>query len=420
MQTSGAQGKEMAVPPGALDGVRVLDLSGPLGNYCGKMFAELGADVILVEPAGGTRARFEPPFLDATPGLERSLSYAYYNTSKRGITLNLDCASGQGLLRKLAAGADILIETEKPGRMRERGLAYEDLAEGAPRLVYTSITPFGQAGPYAQFEAEDINALAMGGLLYLGGYPDTPPMRMHGNQGVLCANMYAAVAAQLALARQENTGRGQHVDVSMQECIVMALENAVQFYDLEGTVRKRYAGEQRWAGTGVFECKDGHIYLMAGGIGANKFWARSVQWFAEEGMAGVDELKGEDWARVEFLTSEDAKRRFSEIFNPWARQYTKDYLYREGQRRKIPIATISEPSDLLGSRQLAFREYFTRVPHHLREEPLLMPGAPYKLSETPWRIQRPAPRLGEHNAEVYGEVGVEPAELAQLYSAGVI
>ncbi|HEY0297031.1 MAG TPA: CoA transferase [Bordetella sp.] len=416
----GVDSKAATSPPGALEGVRVLDLSGPLGNYCGKLFAEMGADVILVEPTGGTRARFEPPFLDASPGLERSLSFAYYNTSKRGVTLDLDCTSGQGLLRRLAARADIVIETEKPGKMRERGLAYDDLIRVNPSLVYTSITPFGQSGPYAQYAAEDINGLAMGGLLYLGGYADTPPMRMHGNQGILCANMYASVATMLALLHQEKSGQGQQVDVSMQECIVMALENSVQFFDLEQTVRKRHAGEQRFAGTGVFACQDGDIYLMAGGIGANKFWDRTIDWFAEEKMAGVERLRQEEWARIEYLRSDEAKHIFAELFIPWARQRSKDYLYREGQRRRIPIATISETSDLLGSPQLAFREYFTKVAHPLREEPLLMPGAPYKLSETPWRIQRPAPMLGEHNAEIYSEIGVDSSELEQLFAAGVI
>ncbi len=410
----------LGLPPGALEGVRVLDMSGQLSNYCGKMFAELGADVILVEPPHGARTRSEPPFLDARPGVDRSLSFSYYNTSKRGITLDLDTASGQGLLRRLLANTDILIETEKPGKMAARGLGYADLAQAFPKLVYTSITPYGQQGPYSQFDAEDINGLAMGGLLYLGGYPDVAPTRMHGNQGLLCANMYAAVATMLAFLHQERTGKGQHVDVSMQECIVMALENSVQFFDLEQSVRKRHAGEQRWAGTGVFECQDGHVYLMAGGIGANKFWDRTVDWFAEEGMAGVELLRQDDWKRVEYLRSDEAKQKFSELFLPWVRQKTKDYLYREGQRRKIPIATLSEPADLLNSPQLAHRDYFVKVPHPLRDEPMLMPGAPYKLSETPWRIQRPAPGLGEHNAEVYAELGINPAEIERLYAAGVV
>ncbi|MBI4190189.1 MAG: CoA transferase [Betaproteobacteria bacterium] len=404
----------------ALAGLRVLDLSGPMGNYCGKLFADMGADVILIEPPAGTRLRFEPPFLDDIAGPERSLAFAYHNTSKRGISLNLDCASGQELLRKLAATSDIMIETEKPGAMQRRGLGYEVLSKIKPGLVLASITAFGQSGPYAQYESEDLIGLALGGLLYLGGYPDAPPTRVYGNQAYLCASMYGAVAAMLALLDAESSGRGQHVDVSMQECVVLGLENAVQFYDLEGTVRKRYAGEQRFAGTGVFECKDGYIYLMAGGIGANKFWGCSVDWLRDEHMAGVERLRGNEWTQVDYLKSEEAKRIFAELFTPWAKTRTKAYLYHEGQRRHIPIAPINVPADLLENRQLNYRNHFVEVTHALRDRPMLMPGAPYKLSETPWRIQRPAPRLGEHNAEVYGEVGVSRAELERLFAAGAV
>lgn len=404
----------------ALTGLRVLDLSGPLGNYCGKLFADMGAEVILVEPRDGTRLRSEPPFLNDVPGPEHSLAFAYHNTSKKGVSLDLDSASGQELFKKLVATADLVIETEAPGVMERRGLGYETLKRIRPQLVYTSITAFGQTGPYADYVAEDIIGLAMGGLLYLGGYADAPPTRVYGNQAFLCANMFGAVAALLAVMEAENTGEGQHVDVSMQECVVMALENSVQFFDLEGTVRKRHAGEQRFAGTGVFDCADGQIYLMAGGIGANKFWSRTIDWFCDEKMAGAEALRADAWTQVDYLKSEEAKKIFADIFVPWAKERTKDYLYREGQRRKIPIAPISQPSDLLASRQLKFREYFVEVPHGPGSKRLLMPGAPYKLSGTPWQVQRPAPRLGEHNAEVYGAIGVNPVDLEQLVSQGVV
>jgi benzylsuccinate CoA-transferase BbsE subunit len=420
MSTASGAAGGLPVPAAALDGVRVLDLSGPMGNYCGKLFADMGADVILVEPPGGTRLRFEPPFIGDVLGLERSLSFAYYNTSKRGITLDLDCVSGQALFRQLVASADLVIASEKPGVMQARGLAYDKLAALRPQLVYASITPFGETGPYADYEAEDLIALAMGGLLYLGGYPDAAPTRVYGNQAILCANMFGAVAALLAVLDAEAGGAGQHVDVSMQECVVMALENSAQFFDLEHTVRKRHAGEQRFAGTGVFECEDGDIYLMAGGIGANKFWGRTIEWFIEESMAGVDALRGPQWTHIDYLKSDDAKRVFAQCFEPWAKTRTKDYLYREGQRRRIPIAPISKPADLLSSRQLRHRGYFVEVMHALHDKPLLMPGAPYRLSGTPWRIQRPAPRLGEHNADIYGEIGITPAELERLFSARVV
>lgn len=411
----------MNASPSAFEGLRVLDAAGPMGNYCGKLFADLGADVILVEPPAGTRARFEPPFMADVPGIERSLSHGYYNANKRGVTLDLDSVDGRGLFARLAATSDIVLDTETPGVMARRGLDHARLAALRPSIVCTSITPFGQDGPYAQHAAEDLTALAMGGLLYLAGYDDAPPVRMHGNQAVLCANMFAAVATLLATLEAEVGGEGQHVDVSMQECVTMALETSVQFFDLEGEVRKRHAGAQRFAGTGVFDCADGQIYLMAGGIGANKFWGRTIDWFTDEGMAGVELFREPRWEQIEFLRSREAKRLFAEIFVPWVRTRNKDDLYREGQRRKIPVATISQPSDLLSSAQLAHRDHFVDLldaPAGTADK--RMPGAPYRLSRTPWSLRRAAPRLGEHNLEVFGTLGVAAADLGALYARKVI
>lgn len=409
-----------ASAPRALDGLRVLEVASPLTAYCGKMFADMGAEVILVEPPEGCRLRREPPFIADTPGIENSLVHSYYNTSKRGITLDIERSEGCALFRKLVANADLVLEGEKPGVMARRGLGYEALARTNGRLVATSITPFGQTGPYSQFEGEDLTGLAMGGLLYLGGYPDSAPTRVYGEQAILGASMYGAVAAMLALTEAEMTGEGQHVDVSMQECMVMAMETAVQFYDLEGTVRKRYAGEQRFAGTGVFQCRDGYIYMMAGGIGANKFWSHSLRWLVDEKLPGVERLQGEQWNHIDYLLTDEAKRIFAEIFAPWAKTKTKAELYHEGQRRHIPLAPVNTPADILKSAQLAHREYFVRVPHPARPEPMLMPGAPYRLSRTPWRVSRPAPRLGEHNGEVYGALGLKPVDLGRLAKSGVI
>ena len=204
-------------PPAALEGLRVLDLSGPMGNYAGKLFADMGADVVLVEPPGGTPLRREPPFIGDAPGAERSLNFAYQNTSKRGICVDLDSASGQRLLRELARTADLVIETAPPGWMAERGLGYEHLARQRPQLVVASITPFGQTGPYAQMQATDLVGLALGGLLWMGGYQDAAPTQAHGDQAFKCAAMYGAVAAMLAVTDAELTGEGQHVDISMQE-----------------------------------------------------------------------------------------------------------------------------------------------------------------------------------------------------------
>jgi benzylsuccinate CoA-transferase BbsE subunit len=266
--------------PGPLQGVRVLDLTQGSEQYCGKLFAQLGADVLLIEPVGGCANRREGPFLEGRVHPEHSLSFAYFNQGKRGLALDLAQRAGQDVFRALVRNADLVIEAERPGQMRTRGLDHDALAAIQPAIVTTSITPFGQDGPYAQYEGGDLVALAFGGLLSLGGYPGLPPTAPYGNQALLSAAQFAAVASLMAIWEVEGQAgerRGQHVDVSVQESVTMALENAVQFVELEQTVRKRHAGQQRQAGTGVFACADGMVYLMAGGVASNKFWHTTTE-----------------------------------------------------------------------------------------------------------------------------------------------
>jgi len=177
---------------------------------------------------------------------------------------------------------------------------------------------------------------------------------------------------------------------------------------------------QRFAGTGVFECADGHLYMMASGIGVNKFWPLSLQWLVDEKVPGVERLKGEEWNTVEYVGTEEAKRIFAEVFGPWAKTRTKAYLYAEGQRRHIPLAAINRPDDLLKSPQLAHRGFFVKVEQPGLDKPLVMPGAPYKLAATPWRMRGPAPRVGQHNAEVFAEAGLDARRIAALSQEGVI
>ena len=429
--STNADGRKVSAPwpnsatgaaPSALAGIRVLDLSGLAGQYSGKQFADLGADVILVEPVTGSPVRRDGPFLDDRTHIEYSLQFAYFNAGKRGMAIDLDRPEGQRILRQLAKGADLVLETEKPGTMSNRGLDHATLSACNPSLVMTSVTPFGQTGPYANYEAEDLVALALGGLLYLGGYPDTSPIAVYGNQAYLAAAHFASVASMIALLAMDDGGDrvGRHVDVSIQECVTMGLETAIQYYDLEKTVRKRASGQQIMAGVGVFDCADGQIYLMAGGIASTRFWENLVRWLMEEGVEAAKQMLEPAWQSHDYLAKPEAKAIFGELFAPFARKHTKTYLYQTGQSRRIPICPINTPRDILSNRQLDYRRFFVSQHHTPSGRTLVVPGAPYRLEATPWRQARPAPRLGEHTSGILEALGYEPAARAALLKSGVV
>lgn len=404
--------------PGPLDGLRVLEVAGPLTEYCGKVLADLGADVVLVEPPTGSARRHTGPFIDDAPGVESSLSLAYLHTSKRGITLDLDTVDGQSIFKRLAADVDVIVESEPVGEMARRGLDYADLSEGHASLVYTSVTPFGREGPYVEYKATDIVLMALGGLLYLGGYAQGEPVRAAGDQAMLAAGQFAAIGTLLAVYEAESQGQGQLVDVSAQECVVMAHETAVQFYDSEKVVRRRTGESQRLAGSGVYPCKDGEIYLLVNGMG--RFWPELVDWMESEGVPRAEELREDRWRTHDYPATPEAKDRFMEIVRPFFEKYTKAELFARGKEIRLPLCPINSPADLAVNPQLKAREYFTTVQHGSLGREMQMPGAPFKLSETPWQVHRPAPGLGEHNVEILGRLGLSADDLVHLRSAGVI
>lgn len=383
----------------ALQGLRVLDLAGPFGNYAGKLFADLGADVILVEPPGGAPTRSEPPLAPNVAAPEASYRFAYENTSKRSIILDLSSAADRGTFLDLAAEADLVLESSGPGVLERLGLGGETLRSRNPALVLHRLSPFGQTGPLAGHRATDLTLMAMGGMLYLAGYPDTAPIVAGGRQAVACGNLFGAVAAILAVTQAEITGKGEDVDTSIQESVVMGMENSIQFYDLEGTVRQRYAGDQRQAGAGIFACADGEVYLLAGGIGANKFWFNTLAWLRQEDI-DVTPVEGPEWLDVGFLRSQAAKNTFRRIFESFSMRHDKATLYRAAQAARVPLCPVATPADVRTNEQLNFRNYFTDVPGGMPGQDLTMPGAPYRLSATPWRIGSRPPRLDEHGAEL--------------------
>ena len=412
---------------------RVLDLSDEKGVLCGKVLADLGADVIKVEPPGGDPMRHIGPFYHDEPDPEKSLYWFTFNTSKRSVTLDITCAQGQEIFKRLVRTADFIIECFPPGYLEGLGLGYSVLSGLNPRLVMTSITAFGQSGPYRDYKACDIVGTAMGGLLYLVGETDRPPVRIRAQQAYAQASVQAAAGTMVAHYYRELSGEGQHVDVSMQEAVSNTLDTTQQAWDLQQMVYRR-VGDSRPLGDRirrtVFPCKDGYVACWA-----PEELATVVEWMEEaEVDADWDEIAGwREWiegrrAKYESgelalgeLSTQEQSEQIVNLRLPLLEKLTGKELYEGALARDLGWAPVSTPKDLVENEQLAARNYFVEVEHAELGTSITYPGAPYRLSETPWRIWNRAPLIGEHNQEIYvKELGIPQEELSALSEAQVI
>jgi len=396
----------------ALQGLRVLDLADDKGTFCAKLLADMGADVIKVEPPGGDPARNIGPFLRDEPHPERSLYFWYNNTSKRGITLNLESNKGQEIFRRLISTTDVVVETFPPGYLKKLTLDYATLKEFNPRLIMTSITNFGQAGPYRDYRSSDLVASALGGQMYVCGDSDTPPLKPYGGQCYLVASLFGAVGTLLALHYRHLSGQGQHVDISMQESIAAVIEpvNVRYLYD-QVVVRRQ--GSLQWNNAfRLFPCRDGYILLSI-----FQQWDTLVEWLDSEGMAA--DLKDEKWRNPEVQLKE--MEHIIQVLERWTRRHTRAELVEQGQLMHFPWAAVNSIGELWDNPQLLERGFFVEVAHPEQGTSFKYPGAPYRFSRSPWQISRRAPLIGEHNQQVFGEeLGLSRAEIAELASRGVI
>jgi benzylsuccinate CoA-transferase BbsE subunit len=363
---------------GPLDDVRVVDLTTSLGAYTGRLLSDLGAEVIRVEPVTERPERHRPPLSQS--GL--SLNWAFMEAGKRIVSeADVDVASVIGT-------ANLLLTSEGPAALSARGLHPGDTTQRNPALVHVSVSPYGLTGPYADRPASDLTLLAAGGLLALAGDPDREPVRAWGDQTAVIAGTHAATAALIALLSLESTGRGQVVDLSAQEAVAHSLENAVQYLDLEGSVRRRAGAGPVEAGTGLFRCADGWVYLVGGLGGRPLAWPALVGWLLDMGATEAETLLGPQWQERSWRRSHEASRIFRSIFERAARSGTKQELYEAGQSRGVSIAPVATPADLLASPQLTERGFF--VPISVDGEELLFPGPPYRFAGAPV-----GPRSGE-------------------------
>jgi benzylsuccinate CoA-transferase BbsE subunit len=411
-----------------LKGFRMLDLTDEKGAMCGKIFADLGAEVIKVEPPGGCSTRRIPPFLEDEIGPDRGLYFIAYQAGKKSVTANLESADGRALVAELAKKCDFLVESFQLGYLDSIGLGYDDLAKLNPRLVYTSITPFGDKGPGKDYKWADIITWAAGGMMYLMGEEGKPPIEMALPQAGLHAGAEAAVASLIAHYPREADGLGQRVVVNVQACIVWTLMNEQAMPILHGNHLSRsgvYAGSLGIRRKMVFRCKDGYISSV---IAAGPTTKNLIDWLNEEGY-GADWMKTIDWnswtpglfmkATPEDLSHvTDMEERIEKFFLTM----TKSEIYAQTLKRRLLLAPVATEADIARDVQLKAREYFVEVDHtDTVGRKLTMPGAFAKLSETPIVINRRAPRLGEHNDEIYGELlGRSTRQLSELRAIGAI
>jgi crotonobetainyl-CoA:carnitine CoA-transferase CaiB-like acyl-CoA transferase len=396
----------------ALEGIRVLDLADNAVAYGSRLLADLGAEVIRIEPPAGDGARQDEA---------ARCAHAFWNANKKSITLDLGSPEGQRLFGDLAARSDVIIETFAPGTLAGWGIGYETLRDRNPGLILVSVTPYGQTGPCAKFCATDLTLLAAGGLLSLGGYPETGPVAVAGQQGHLAAAIFGAIASLKALLEREGTNQGQWLDVSGQECIAFALEDAIPEWYLSHNIRRRTGDQAREAGTGVYPCQDGYISMVAGRLGTAKAFKTLVEWIAQSGTPDGDELLDARWQDFKFRQSPQGIARFAEIFASFCATRNKQELYREGQARQIAIAPVNTVADIVDDAQLRANGFFQSLHDAALDRDVTVPGPPYRLACTPARLRSAAPASGAHNRAIYvDELGVSEGDLSALNRAGVV
>ena len=415
-----------------LAGVRVLDLADEKGLFCGKLLGDLGADVIKVEPPGGDPARNKGPFYKDIVHHEKSLYWSALNTSKRGITLNLGTTSGRELLKRLAKTADFVLESFDPGYLDDLGIGYSVLERINPRLIMTSITPFGSTGPYAHYKGADLVLSAMAGYVYLCGEPDRPPCRISVPQAYLMGGLHGAMGSMIAHYHRQVTGEGQHLDVSIQEASTYLLLSTAEAWDVNRLIRRRSGANMvtrrpqplgPLQSRNYWRCKDGYVIFSAQG-GAFKGWVTSttalIQWAHREGMAGG--LENYDWRDHDtFRITQEQNEHIQDVIANFLLTKTRRELYEGGLKHSIMIGPMNHINEVLEDPQLQARKYFVPVEHPELGDTILYPGAPFRLSEAPWRISRRAPLIGEHNHEIYrGELDRTQEEMVALKAAGVI
>ncbi|HXX59534.1 MAG TPA: CoA transferase [Dehalococcoidales bacterium] len=409
-----------------LEGCRVLDLADERGAYCGRMLADFGADVVKIEPVTGDLSRNTSPLYENKAGADNSFYFYSLNMNKRGITLNLEDVKGRELFKKLVKSADIVIESFKPGYLAGLGLDYANLKKIKPGLVMTSITPYGQDGPYKDYESSDLVADAMSGWMYMIGDPDRAPLRVGVPQIYLHAGGQAVMATLIAYEFQQTTGKGQYVDVAIHGVITSATFNALGFWELRNQILPRSGPyrqgmSQTTKQQELWKCKDGFVaFILIGGSMGSRQNKRLVEWMVELNEA-PDLLREMDWDTFDQANADPAFiASLDEAISSVFMKHTMEEIFDAAKKFKIMLTPINTPGQIMDCPQLAARETWQKVTHPDWGE-FMVAKAPPHVSSGSLGFIRHAPRLGEHNHDIYAkELKIGTAEMVSLKEAKVI
>jgi len=413
--------------PGPLAGLRVLELADEKGQFCGKLLGDLGADVVKIEPPGGEATRRVGPFLDDIPHPDRSLSFWYYNTSKRGVTLDLKHAEGRQLFRRLATAADVILETFPPGHLPSLGLDDEALRASNPGLIMCALTSFGQTGPWRDYASSDLLHMAAGGEMASCGYdeadaPGAPPIAPGGGNAWHMGGHFAYMAIMAALVHRTIAGRGQYIDASIHEACALTTESAIANYVYRGETLLRQTGRHHAPAPTPrtqFRSQDGtYVTALVSGRLTPKYVKDLAALLDSYGIRhDLGDPKYQDPAVIAANTS----HIIDDLVAGFIASLPAEEVYHAAQARGFTWGAVRAPEDLLDDAHLHDRGFWKQVEHPELGRSFVYPGEAAIYNGSPWRISRRAPLIGEHNTEIYGgELGLSGDELSALARRGVI
>jgi crotonobetainyl-CoA:carnitine CoA-transferase CaiB-like acyl-CoA transferase len=399
----------------ALSDVKVLDVTHYVaGPYCTKLLADYGADVIKIErPASGDPARGMGPFPKDEPHTEKSGLFLYLNTNKKGITLNLKTETGKNIFKDLVKDIDIVVENFEPRVMPGLGLGYETLSQINPKLVMTSISNFGQTGPYRDYKASELILFGMGSEMYATGLPDRKPVMIEPYANLFLTGSAAAAGTVAGFYASRYQEVGQHIDMAIIEALSTGTTRRgvnLIAYQYTGEVSPRIPSIDVGYPHGVHPCKEGDLDLFGG----RTYWDRVVKMLGEP-----DWLKDPKWTEPTAQANPELKEEFEANFMAWLMERTSYEAAEEAQKAGAPGVPVQTMEDVVNDPHFDGRGAFIEIDHPVAGKFKYI-GRPFIMSETPWKLRRPAPMLGQHNAEVYGNLGLSREELVRLRQQGVV